>query len=646
MILLSEILGLMTPGSLIKGSTEGFVAGEVFAEDHQFVEMFNEALAGLCKDAGENGVQGLKTQVLGELKEFLTNLSKEQSNGDLTLEGYLNELFKALNSFSNPLDEPVEGSSPEPQMDSLQSLEKEAKIKDNTAESKGREDGQGFLFGIIDLIEKNFTDPLNKVVFLKESQLKPNEYYIKTGPIGLNKEINADDQIKLEFFKEDGKKIPSENHFLQSDLSPHNKKISELTESLKRIIDFLKSSPSEFEEFQTKEIVQQTLRQIDVSNKAPMVESQSTAGGKDVKGMPYSAVSEDLASGAKYRGIANITVEKDHSKILDSFENQEEPSFGPSKGDFFQDGFNVIRGKVHDSPVLQQESVKIAKFGNESLELDKFYKNQEKGNSKKNISPNKIILKDENNQNISLYDQGELKESNGKVLADGKAIEDLREISPFKQEKANRNNIDEPNLAKNNAKNSNFKEIGHVTGSIQDHSVKPGLGNTSYAQATDTVKPHVLDQEAVELVNTIGKGIVQSIKRGENRLYLRLHPPELGRIKVDLKVDQTDNTVKAAFVTEVKDVKGLLLQHHNILKETLAHSGFHLQEFSVDVSGHESGSNAQTQWSFHDRYRGNSDGSTKGLSWKTAKSKNITEDQINRSHFISWTQGQALSIRV
>ncbi len=110
----------------------------------------------------------------------------------------------------------------------------------------------------------------------------------------------------------------------------------------------------------------------------------------------------------------------------------------------------------------------------------------------------------------------------------------------------------------------------------------------------------------VEFVRMVSKRVGNAVQRGENKLLLKIHPPELGKIEIDLHVNHDDNSVRLNFIAEAREVKGILQHNHNILKETLAQNGFSLSDFNVDVSGHEQGLlDGNSAWGFSDKRDGN-----------------------------------------
>lgn len=689
MIQLGEIFEFVGSKFLTGVSTEGmegFVAGEVNTEGKFFVEILKDALAGISAEGGQDSAAGFwVSQASAEIEQGSQKLFIQQFKGDLSLEDYLDGLLNALNDLiahlgkadregskgildaiyelKGVLEKLREDSIPGNRICSSEGLSCQTQNDDGETESSGVYGAQEFLLGIVYLLERFLQDSPNKQAFFETFQSKLHTSPIKTQQADFNNGLLNENQSKsgLTVFKVDDKGS-SDGIFFGSTPLIQNKRLSDVIE---KAIEEIQRRLSKEGQFVEKEIGTQALRKIETPQKVSWVEVLSKEGDKNVDGQFYTAGSEkadfeglrakiveDAAPPVKKDGIQEETGNKGFSRIKSDYEIQE-PRFSKEGLSEAVDGDRVLprlrvegAGKQPDNTSrFQQGSDETIEFENPMLEPGDFNGIKGKIGPKKEFAPRKIFLNNAKIHHVSVPEQEGQENIDLKIIADDNAVQDLKDIVSSNQ-KDNIFNNDSRNHNEYQVKNGNFRDMDHLIGPVQSQAARHGLGKVPFVHVTDAEKTHVLEEETVGLVNKISKAIVQSIKRGENRLYLRLHPPELGRIHVDLKVDQTDNTVKATFVTEVKEVKGLLLQHHNILKETLAQSGFNLQEFSVDVSGHESGANAQPQWSFHDHHRGNSDGSTKGQSWKTAKSKNTGQIQMNRANLNGWTQGHGLSIRV
>ena len=80
-----------------------------------------------------------------------------------------------------------------------------------------------------------------------------------------------------------------------------------------------------------------------------------------------------------------------------------------------------------------------------------------------------------------------------------------------------------------------------------------------------------------------------TIKRGQIRL--RLSPPELGSLKLELTV--RDGVMTAHVQTETDTARTMLLDHLPALRERLAEHNVTIERFDVDLGGRSSGGAAQ-----------------------------------------------------
>ena len=114
---------------------------------------------------------------------------------------------------------------------------------------------------------------------------------------------------------------------------------------------------------------------------------------------------------------------------------------------------------------------------------------------------------------------------------------------------------------------------------------------------------HASNVPDLEFARRVAEHTARAVRNGEQSVKLRLHPPELGRVKIELHVDPKDHLVRATFIADAKEVKGLLEQHHYILRDTLAQHGYHLQDFSVHQSPPDSdvgnGMGWSSSWEHH-----------------------------------------------
>ncbi|RLB27917.1 MAG: hypothetical protein DRH11_17985, partial [Deltaproteobacteria bacterium] len=80
----------------------------------------------------------------------------------------------------------------------------------------------------------------------------------------------------------------------------------------------------------------------------------------------------------------------------------------------------------------------------------------------------------------------------------------------------------------------------------------------------------------------LNKQIVRAFLKGKRTLKLRVKPPELGVIKVEM--DVKDNNMKLGMIAENGTVKDLLLAHVHELRETLMNQGLKLERVEVQIN--------------------------------------------------------------
>jgi len=75
----------------------------------------------------------------------------------------------------------------------------------------------------------------------------------------------------------------------------------------------------------------------------------------------------------------------------------------------------------------------------------------------------------------------------------------------------------------------------------------------------------------------------RTLSRGETELRLRLDPPRLGRVDVDLRVD--DDRVGIRFTVDTHEVRETLRTHLAELQQALGAAGWSAESIDIDLSG-------------------------------------------------------------
>jgi len=92
----------------------------------------------------------------------------------------------------------------------------------------------------------------------------------------------------------------------------------------------------------------------------------------------------------------------------------------------------------------------------------------------------------------------------------------------------------------------------------------------------------------------ISQGVFRGLKNNEHHVILKLHPRELGEVKVEMLV--RDEQVALSFSMENSKVKGILEKSMDQFRESLEKQGFVLGECMVSLSHDENGEQAWKQF--------------------------------------------------
>lgn len=127
-------------------------------------------------------------------------------------------------------------------------------------------------------------------------------------------------------------------------------------------------------------------------------------------------------------------------------------------------------------------------------------------------------------------------------------------------------------------KQPNFNLLNDLSRNIQQLN---GIKVKQVFNQQDFFEQYRVFQEKV--VNHVENSIKFLISSGESRAVIQLHPPELGRVQMELVVH--DNQVTAKINTENAAVKEVILANLDQLKSNLANAGTQINKFDVEVGG-------------------------------------------------------------
>ena len=97
-----------------------------------------------------------------------------------------------------------------------------------------------------------------------------------------------------------------------------------------------------------------------------------------------------------------------------------------------------------------------------------------------------------------------------------------------------------------------------------------------------------------QVFDQISKGVLRGVQEGEHHLVLKLQPPELGKVKVDLLVH--DDQVTVSFSMENSKVKEALEGSMQQFRDNLEQRGFVLQQCFVSVGDGNSQNDSQRRF--------------------------------------------------
>ena len=99
-------------------------------------------------------------------------------------------------------------------------------------------------------------------------------------------------------------------------------------------------------------------------------------------------------------------------------------------------------------------------------------------------------------------------------------------------------------------------------------------------------RPPVTEAQAARFLQRV-VGAVRSASQGDGEVRLRLHPPELGSLRMQIKVE--DGAIVARLETETQHARQLLLDNLPALRERLAGQDIRIERFDVDVQDDSNG---------------------------------------------------------
>ncbi|NQT70756.1 MAG: flagellar hook-length control protein FliK [Desulfobacteraceae bacterium] len=131
-----------------------------------------------------------------------------------------------------------------------------------------------------------------------------------------------------------------------------------------------------------------------------------------------------------------------------------------------------------------------------------------------------------------------------------------------------------------NAESSNIQSQTIAT------SISPQTAAATITDAVNSAGQHGKPQDFLPtyLVDQVGRQLSRALLRGDRVIRLRLKPPELGAVKIEM--DIKDNVLRLEMIAENSSVKELLLSNVHELRNALTAQGIKIEGLDVQV-GHD-----------------------------------------------------------
>lgn len=123
-------------------------------------------------------------------------------------------------------------------------------------------------------------------------------------------------------------------------------------------------------------------------------------------------------------------------------------------------------------------------------------------------------------------------------------------------------------------------------------SESPHITRSVAVEKNTTVRPSEIPPQVTKLVDQVTSAMNKAVASGQV-LKIRLHPPELGVLQVELV--QTENGLSARLETDTLSTQKLLKEHMAVLKETLQQQGHSIEKIDVQMQQRSASDDQQKQ---------------------------------------------------
>jgi flagellar hook-length control protein FliK len=145
-----------------------------------------------------------------------------------------------------------------------------------------------------------------------------------------------------------------------------------------------------------------------------------------------------------------------------------------------------------------------------------------------------------------------------------------------------------------------------------------------------------------KITSSVENSIKMLIANNESQVSIKLNPPELGRVQIELSIK--DNSVHARVNTENTAVREVILSNMDQLKSNLENAGVHVTQIDVEVGGFKN----QFDKQFGQENTGNGTGGTgSGNGGNLASgeaSEEISSDKVRNQRPVSFYLGQSINV--
>lgn len=286
--------------------------------------------------------------------------------------------------------------------------------------------------------------------------------------------------------------------------------------------------------------------------------------------------------------------------------------------------------------IIQKNQVQSEKLDKATEDVKEKFSEAQRIKSGSNAE--KVMLKDlgagtdtsKNTAEIEVEEVRNSEESNvEKRQLNGPEVEKKDNPSSFKNELNTAKNKANPD-GTFNVGNLNPREKQPVNNEIK---IQKLLNRQNIKEQYEVIKDNVL--------NSVDNGIKMMLSEGDNRISIKLQPPELGKIQVELIVK--DNQVSARINTENIAVKEVIMTNLDQLKSNIENAGISVEKFDVEVGGFRNHFNQQSSG---DSSGGKDRGNKENGGREFPRDPDWLPDKIIRQNAYSYFVGRSINYLV